>query len=252
MCDNRKAKVVLNCLVMRRDCAQRYKMARKETEITPLGPRITRIVVRLGLVFVFVVLIKLGIDQLFAKFALFESSASARAMTGLIVTIMIGYALLLAIPFVPGVEIGAAILILEGAKAAPMVYGATVAGLFLAFCIGQYAPLSRLIRMCHDLSLHRIATLLERIQSTPRKDRLDAMHDRLPRWLVPVLCNYRYITLAIAINLPGNIALGGGGGIMIAGGISRLFQTGLALLTIAVATLPVPLAVWMWGTDFLR
>ena len=227
-------------------------MAQNKTENTPWAPRIARIVVRLGVVVGFVVLIKFGIDQLFAKFALFESSASARMMTGLIITIMVGYVLLLAIPFVPGVEIGAAILILEGAKAAPMVYGATVVGLFLAFCIGQYAPLPRLIRLCQDLSLLRIASLLARIQSTPRTERLDAMHDRLPRWLVPVLCNYRYVTLGIAINLPGNIALGGGGSIMMTGGLSRLFQTGYTLLTIATATLPVPLAVWVWGTDFLQ
>ena len=227
-------------------------MAQNKTENTPWAPRIARIVVRLGVVVGFVVLIKFGIDQLFAKFALFESSASARMMTGLIMIIMVGYALLLAIPFVPGVEIGAAILILEGAKAAPMVYGATVVGLFLAFCIGQYAPLPRLIRLCQDLSLSRIASLLARILSTPRTERLDAMHDRLPRWLVPVLCNYRYVTLGIAINLPGNIALGGGGGIMMTGGLSRLFQTGYTLLTIATATLPVPLAVWVWGTDFLQ
>ena len=227
-------------------------MAQKQTEITPWGPWIGRILVRLGVVVGFVVLIKFGVDLLFAKFALFESSASARAMTGLIITIMVGYALLLAIPFVPGVEIGAAILILEGAKAAPMVYGATVVGLFLAFCIGQFAPLSRLIRLCQDLSLLRIAALLERIESTPRTERLDTMHDSLPRWLVPILCNYRYVTLGIAINLPGNIALGGGGGIMIAGGISRLFQSGYTLLTIALATLPVPLAVWLWGTEFLQ
>lgn len=227
-------------------------MAEKDIKITPWVSWIARIIVRLAVVVGFVVLVKFGIDALFAKFALFESSASARAMTGLIVTVMIGYALLLAIPFVPGVEIGAAILILDGAKAAPMVYGATVAGLLIAFCIGQYAPLPRLISMCRDLSLHRIAALLERIQSTPRDDRLDTMHDRLPRWLVPVLCNYRYVTLGIAINLPGNIALGGGGGIMIAGGLSRLFRTGYTVLTVAVATLPVPLAVWLWGTDFLQ
>ncbi|MDB4240877.1 hypothetical protein N9801_01280, partial [Yoonia sp.] len=98
-------------------------MVLKETENTAWGPWIARIIVRLGVVVGFIVLIKFGIDLLFAKFALFESSASARAMTGLIITIMVGYALLLAIPFVPGVEIGAAILILEGAKAAPMVYG---------------------------------------------------------------------------------------------------------------------------------
>jgi hypothetical protein len=199
-----------------------------------------------------VLLAKLGVGWLFTKIALLESDAAARAMIGLVITVLIAYAILLALPFVPGVEIGIALLVIEGAAAAPFVYLATVFGLFLAFCIGQYAPLDRLIRFCNDLYLFRIAKLLERIDVTPREDRLDAMNARLPGWLVPVLCNYRYVTLAIAINLPGNIALGGGGGIMMAGGISRLFQTKFAALTIVVATLPVPLAVWLLGTDILQ
>ncbi|MFT7107485.1 MAG: hypothetical protein ACJAVT_002008 [Yoonia sp.] len=237
---------------MRNDTDQRYLMAKKETYATPWAPWFARIIVRLAVVLAFVVLVKFGIDLLFAKFALFESDASARAMTGLIIMVMFGYALLLAVPFVPGVEIGVAVLMMEGAKAAPMVYGATVTGLLLAFCIGQYVPLPKLINLCKDLSLHRIAVLLERIETKPLEDRLDAMHDRLPRLLVPVLVRYRYLTLGIAINLPGNIALGGGGGIMIAGGLSRLFHTGYTLLTIALATLPVPLAVWIWGKEFLQ
>jgi hypothetical protein len=227
-------------------------MTEKSTKIMPWGQWIARILLRLAVVVGFVVLVKFGVDLLFAKFALFESDASARAMTGLIITIMVGYALLLAIPFVPGVEIGVAVLMMEGAKAAPMVYGATVIGLFLAFCIGQYVPLPRLISNCKDLSLHRIARLLERIASTPREERLDAMNARLPVVLAPFLVRLRYVTLGIAINMPGNIALGGGGGIMIAGGLSRLFQTGYVLLTIAVATAPVPLAVWLWGKEFLQ
>lgn len=227
-------------------------MGSETNQNNALGRRVFRIGVRLGAVLIFVLLVEFGVKQFFAKFVLFESDATARAMTGLMITIMVGYALVLAIPFVPGVEIGIAILVLEGAKAAPIVYGATVVGLFLAFCIGQYAPLPRLIRVCEDLSLSRITNLLISIDSTPREDRLDSLHDRLPRWLGTALCDYRYVTLALAINLPGNIALGGGGGIMIAGGLSRLFQTGLTLLTVTIATLPVPLAVWLWGTDFLQ
>ncbi len=227
-------------------------MTDNDTKNTKWGPWFARIIVRLVVVLVFVAVVKFGIDFLFAKFALFESDASARAMTGLLVIVMLGYALLLAIPFVPGVEIGVAVLMLEGAKAAPMVYGATVTGLFLAFCIGQYVPLTRLIGLCNDLSLKRVAQMLERISSTPREDRLDTLHTRLPRPLVPVLVRYRYVTLGLAINLPGNIGLGGGGGIMIAGGLSRLFHTGYAFLTIALATLPVPLSVWLWGKEFLQ
>jgi hypothetical protein len=195
---------------------------------------------------------KLGVDLLMAKIVLFETDAAARAMTGLIITVMIAYAILLAIPFIPGVEIGIAILMIEGAPAAPMVYLATVTGLLLAFSIGQFAPLDRLIRLCNDLRLSRVAALLERIKLTPREDRLDAMHDRLPRWLAPILCDYRYVTLGLAINMPGNIALGGGGGIMMAGGLSRLFQTHFAVLTVILATLPVPLSVWLLGADVLQ
>ena len=111
--------------------------------------------------------------------------------------------------------------------------------------------LDRLIQFCADMRLLRIARLLERIDRTPREDRLNAMHDRLPRWLAPLLCDYRYVTLGLAINMPGNIALGGGGGIMMAGGLSRLFQTRFAILTVFLATLPIPLSVWLLGADVL-
>jgi len=214
--------------------------------------RFWRMTVRLSIVLVLVYVAKLGVDLLMAKIVLFETDAAARAMTGLIITVMIAYAILLAIPFIPGVEIGIAILMIEGAPAAPMVYLATVTGLLLAFSIGQFAPLDRLIRLCNDLRLSRVAALLERIKLTPREDRLDAMHDRLPRWLAPILCDYRYVTLGLAINMPGNIALGGGGGIMMAGGLSRLFQTRFAVLTVILATLPVPLSVWLLGADVLQ
>ncbi|KQB98508.1 hypothetical protein AL073_02870 [Loktanella sp. 1ANDIMAR09] len=214
--------------------------------------RCARAASKLLVVFVLVYLAKTGIDFLMAKIALFETDEAARMMTGLLITVMVGYAILLAIPFVPGVEIGIAILLLEGAQAAPFVYLATICGLALAFCIGQYVPMARLVRWCEDFYLARIARLLQRIHETPRDDRLQAMQDRLPKWLAPIFCNYRYVTLGLAINLPGNVALGGGGGIMLAGGLSRLFETRYAMMTIIVATLPVPLSVWLLGTDVLQ
>ncbi|WP_322889191.1 MULTISPECIES: hypothetical protein [unclassified Yoonia] len=208
--------------------------------------------IRFALVLVCVALAALGFDWLKAQIALLESDASARAMTGLIVAVLVVYAVLLAIPFVPGVEIGVALLIVQGAAAAPFVYGATVGGLTLAFIVGQTVSLLWLIRQLQDLRLRRIAGWLERIDAVPRNDRLTAMQAKLPRWLVPLVVKYRYATLAIAINTPGNIAVGGGGGIMLVAGLSRLFSTPATLLVIALATAPVPLAVWLWGTDMLR
>lgn len=227
-------------------------MISDSSNTTPIWQRIGRIGVRLALVFALIIVVKIGFDALSAKIALLESDAAARAMMGMIITVLIGYAVLLAVPFVPGIEIGVALLIIQGAEAAPFVYLATFLGLLLAFCIGQFAPLDRLIRLFHDLSLRRVATLLDRIKTTPREQRIASLHDRLPAWLATFLCDYRYVTLAIMINLPGNIALGGGGGIMMAAGLSRLFQTGFIIITLAIATLPVPLAVWFWGADVLQ
>lgn len=211
-----------------------------------------RIILRLAVIAGLILLVKLGMDALSAKIALLESDRAARAMTGLIVTVLLGYAILLAIPFVPGVEIGLAVLVIQGPEAAPFVYLATLTGLIIAFLVGQFAPLDRLIRLCSDLYLYRICALLERIKSTPREQRIAAMQDRLPGWLTKFVCDYRYVTLGITINLPGNIALGGGGGILMAAGLSRLFQTGYIVLTIAIAALPVPLAVWFWGIDIVQ
>lgn len=207
---------------------------------------------RFAVVLACVALAAAGFDWLQAQIALLQSDASARAMTGLIVAVLVVYAVVLAVPFVPGVEIGLALLIVQGAAAAPFVYGATVGGLTLAFILGQTVSLPWLVRQVQDLRLHRIAGWLARIAAVPRGDRLSAMQAKLPRWLAPCIVKYRYVTLAVAINTPGNIAVGGGGGILLVAGLSRLFATPATVLVIALATAPVPLAVWLWGVDVVR
>ncbi|MBQ2261093.1 MAG: hypothetical protein II336_06985 [Loktanella sp.] len=214
--------------------------------------RIFRFGVRFGTIIIVVALAALGFEWLKTQIALLETDASARAMTGLILLVLIAYAVLLAIPFVPGVEIGVALLIIQGAAAAPFVYLATVTGLGLAFLVGQHVSLIWLIGALGDLRLHRIAHWLARVDDVPRDQRLQAMQTRLPAWLTPLLVRYRYATVAIAINTPGNIAVGGGGGIMLVAGLSRLFGTPAMLAMVAFATAPVPLVVWLWGVEVLR
>jgi hypothetical protein len=216
------------------------------------GQRLLWLGVRFALVLGGVAAVLYGIEWLKAQIMLLENAASTRAMTGLMIAMLILYALLLAIPFVPGVEIGVALLLIQGATAAPMVYGATVTGLALAFVVGQIVSLPWLIGLLHDLRLRRIAAWLERVDDVPRDQRLLAMQAKLPGWLVPLVVQYRYATIAIALNTPGNIAIGGGGGIMLVAGLSRVFTTPAMLLVIALATAPVPLAVWLWGVDVVR
>ncbi len=179
-------------------------------------------------------------------------TAEADAMLALLlVCALIVYALLIAIPFVPGVEIGLALLLLRGASIAPEVYGATLAGLAMAFGIGRFVPDASLVRLLADLRLRRAAALVADYTGLPPAERQARLETRLPRWLAVPLVRYRYVTLGLLLNLPGNVLLGGGGGLMMLAGLSRLFRPRLAFATIAIAVLPVPFTIWWMGPGLL-
>jgi hypothetical protein len=157
------------------------------------------------------------------------------------------YAVLLAIPFVPGAEIGLGLIAALGPPIAILVYLCTVSGLTLSFIIGRLIPLSVLIRVARDIGLERTGRLLETIEPLDREQRLEYLLDRAPRRLLPVLLRYRYLALAVALNIPGNYLIGGGGGIALFAGVSRIFSVTGFLLTIAFAVAPVPVAVLVFG-----
>ncbi len=175
--------------------------------------------------------------------------AAARAGAGLRGAVLGGliltYAGLIAIPFVPGVELGLALMMFEGPSLAPIIYAATVVGLIAAYLAGAWLPEARLRTTLEDLHLRRAADLIAGIAPLSKEQRLARMQEilpgRVPAWLV----RYRYIALALLVNLPGNSVLGGGGGILLLAGFSRLFGFGATLLTMLIAVLPVPLAIWL-------
>ena len=63
---------------------------------------------------------------------------------------------------------------------------------------------------------------------------------------------HRYLAVAVALSIPGNSVIGGGGGISLVAGMSRLFGFSRFVLTLAVAVAPVPLLIVIFGTDMLR
>lgn len=161
------------------------------------------------------------------------------------------YALLLALPFVPGVEIGLAMLGMFGAAVAPHVYLATVGGLSLAFALGRLIPLPRLAWLANRLRMRRLAALLSRMGHMSQPEMLDWLTAEAPGGWAPFMIRHRHIALAILLNMPGNALIGGGGGIAMMAGLSRLYSVPGFLLTVALAVAPVPLAVWLFGTHFL-
>jgi len=147
------------------------------------------------------------------------------------------YVLLLAVPFVPGAEIGLFLLMVMGAEAALPVYGATVAALILSFGVGRLVPLPPLVAGLRCMGMARTAAILS--SDVP-------LAGPLPGWagaLLAQVLRHRCCTLAILFNTPGNALLGGGGGIALAVGASRLVSVPAFLITVLVAVAPVPAAI---------
>ena len=161
------------------------------------------------------------------------------------------YSFLLAIPFVPGAEIGLAMITVLGPPIALLVYVCTVVGLSLSFIVGRMIPLSALIRFTEDIKFHRTNKLLKGIDSSENEKRLEHLVSMTSNRFLHVLLRSRYLTLGIALNIPGNFLIGGGGGIALFAGISRLYSYLGFLITIAIAVAPIPVAVLVFGTEFL-
>ena len=161
------------------------------------------------------------------------------------------YALLIAIPFVPGVEIGLTLIGIMGPAILLLVYLSTLAGLLVSFVVGRLISLQSMILLLEDLHLRRASQLLTSIEPMKRADRLAFLISKTPNRMVPFMLRHRYIALAILINLPGNILIGGGGGIALVAGASKLFSVLGFIITIAFAVSPVPLAILLFGKEFL-
>lgn len=213
----------------------------------PRLPGSFRLVLRLALIAAAVWAMLVLADRAMEVAVRFERPDAAR---GLMTALgLAAYAVLLALPFVPGVEIGISILVMRGSEMAPYVYGATVVGLLCAYVAGRFVPVEFLRRLASDLRLQRLAAFLGDVGQMPAEERLSHLHERLPAALALALCDWRYVTLALLLNLPGNALVGGGGGIMLLAGLSRLFSLPGIVLTVMLAVMPVPLGVWFLGSQ---
>ena len=218
----------------------------------PLSRSVPRLILRLAII---AALVWGGLslfNWLQAHIADLEDAARARALTTLVIVSVIAYALIIAVPFVPAIEIAIALMVMEGPIIAPFVWLATVLGLLIAFGVGRWVSLDWLHGFFRDLHMRRACEMVSRIKTEAPEARLAGLSDRLPRWLAPLATRFRYGMLAALLNIPGNVALGGGGGILMMAGISRLFTPLWTVMTIAIATAPVPLAVWLMGADILK
>ena len=165
-------------------------------------------------------------------------------------TIMIGaaaYVVLLAFPFVPGAEIGLALLATFGAAIAPLIYVCTVCSMMLAFALGRFVPLETLEALLRVLKLRKASALVARAAPLSPEDRLKLLLEGSSRRALRLALRYRYLALALAVNTPGNSVIGGGGGIMMMAGLSGVFSPLATALVVFLAVSPVPVAVYFFG-----
>jgi hypothetical protein len=201
-----------------------------------------RIAMRLLIVLFLVWLTHIAVGWMMVKIEGLENASSVRI--GVLGLLLLFYILLMAIPFVPGVEIGISLMMIEGGAVVPVVYIATLAGLLLAYFVGRKLDCLVFKRVMTDLHLSRVSNLIELIAPLSGPQRLQLLHERLPNWLPPTLIRYRYVVLALLLNVPGNAVIGGGGGLALIAGFSRLYSVKSTLITFAIAVSPVPVMVY--------
>ncbi len=170
---------------------------------------------------------------------------------GATVAAIILYALLISLPFVPGVEIGIGLMVMFGTPMAIPVYISTIIGLTLGFFLGRLVP-EKVICGCFDfLGMTRISHMLRDLARKPVQERLNMLVERAPSHIVPFLLRHRYIAIAVSFNIPGNSVIGGGGGIAFMAGLSRLFSFPLYLLAVVIGVSPVVILFLIFGPSVL-
>lgn len=216
----------------------------------PKGMSLTALFLRFGLLIALLVLATWGAHVIKDALDLQIRPDNEQQIHRAIMFGAVAYIGLLALPFVPGAEIGIAMLAAFGPGIAPLIYVTTVASMMLAYTVGRFLPIRALERLLSFLRMRRAAALVARAAPLSRQERLEMLLEGQSKRALKLGLRYRYIAVAFAVNTPGNSIIGGGGGIMMMAGLSGIFAPLPTFLTIALAVSPVPLAVIFLGLTF--
>jgi len=151
------------------------------------------------------------------------------------------YVLWMAMPFMPGIELGLALMVMLGSKGVVLVYFCTLLSLSLSFAMGRLIPLKAFARFLGWLHLRKAQDLVRQLKPLNSEEKLDFLLGTAPSKVVPYLLKHRYLLIAIILNLPGNALIGGGGGIGLIAGMSRLYPFPKFILLVSLAITPLPL-----------
>ncbi|MDC0738727.1 hypothetical protein N6L24_10585 [Cognatishimia sp. SS12] len=146
-----------------------------------------------------------------------------------------------AIPFVPGAEIGFALLFIFGGQAALLVFLGMTGAMLLSYIVARLVPAAAMGHFANWLGLTRTAKLLA-TQSVNGDAVIQQLSQMVDGRLAKFALNNRYLLLMLLLNTPGNSLLGGGGGLAFFAGSSGLYRFVPFMISVMIAVAPVPLA----------
>jgi len=151
------------------------------------------------------------------------------------------YAVCMILPFMPAIELGLVLLAMLDIPGVLMLYLLTVVALMISYGIGKLIPIHVLKKLFDFLHFHRASELLCRAGVCDEKEQINRFIEHAPKRMIPFLLRHRYCVFAVAINTPGNMIIGGAGGIAMMSGLSRLFGFRQFALTLLIAVSPLPI-----------
>jgi hypothetical protein len=173
-----------------------------------------------------------------------QSVAEKSRTPGMLAVLCTIYAFLLAIPGVPGLEVG---LVMMGVFQETGIIAAwlcTVAGLNMAFFAGRKLPRDRIEQW---LKPKNVAEGDLPDFAIGKSDTMTLVLERnrvgraVLRWTGPPGGWRRYVLVAFLFNMPGNFIIGGGGGIALFCGTSQDLKWPWYLVTTVLAAAVIPL-----------
>lgn len=161
---------------------------------------------------------------------------------------VIAYILLMAIPFMPAIEVGLGLMLLMGSTGAVLAYLCTLIALSISFFLGRVVPPCVACRFFRWLHLIKACELIGELEPLSHQERLELLHAKAPSKLTPFLLRHRYLAIAIVLNVPGNSLIGGGGGIGLISGMSMIVKFRTYIVVLALAIAPLPLSFFLYGS----
>jgi hypothetical protein len=151
------------------------------------------------------------------------------------------YALCMMLPFMPAIELGLVLLAMLDIQGVLMLYLVTVVALITSYSIGRLIPVHVLKKLFEFLHFTKASELLCSAEVCDETEQINRFIEHAPKRWFPFLLRHRYWVFAVAINTPGNMIIGGAGGIAMMSGLSRLFGFRQFALTLLIAVSPLPI-----------